>query len=367
MLDTSLASSEHDALDVTHAARSAELRYVHDDEPGWHRVRRGRGFSYVDARGRPVRDVRALDRVKALAIPPAWTHVWICASPDGHIQATGRDARGRKQYRYHARWRVVRDEAKFDLVFAFASALPALRRRVAHDLMRVGLDREKVVAALIAIMEHTCVRVGNDCYAATNHSFGLTTLRDRHAHFVGDRVTFDFVGKSKKVHHVAVRDPRLAAIVRRCRDIPGQRLFQWIDADGQRHPVTSNDVNEYIREACRGPFTAKMVRTWTATVMAARLLFEAAPCASVREGKRTIASCLETVSSHLGNTPAISRKSYIHPRLIDEYTRGTLHETMARAREASAAHKSRWLSRDELMLLALFDERHGARKARRAA
>jgi DNA topoisomerase-1 len=350
-----MSSSPTDrALDPALAAHDAELRYVHDDERGWKRVGRPRSFDYVDDRGRRIRDRRALARIAALAIPPAWTTVWICASPDGHIQATGRDARGRKQYRYHARWRVVRDEAKYELVLAFGEALPALRRRIAHDLGTHGLSRDKVVATVLRIMERTCIRVGNDCYAEANHSFGLTTLRDRHARISGGDVTFAFTGKSGKVHHVALHDQKLASIVKRCRDIPGQRLFQWIDDTGARHPITSNDVNDYIRRATDGPYSAKMMRTWMGTVSASRLLRDAQPCASARAGKRVIADCLEKVAAHLGNTPAISRKSYVHPVLFRDYTAGSFHDSMRRAMARSRRDPSRWMTPDERALLSFF-------------
>jgi DNA topoisomerase-1 len=333
------------------AARSVSLRYVHDDEPGLRRVGPKRRFAYVDGHGRPVRQAAALGRIRALAIPPAWRDVWICLSADGHIQATGRDARGRKQYRYHARWRAVRDEAKFEQLALFGRALPALRSRLAHDLHRPGLDRDKVVATIVALMEETSVRVGNDCYAAQNHSFGLTTLRDRHVRVSRGGVTFAFTGKSGKTHRVSVRDAKLAAIVKRCRDIPGQRLFQWLDADGARHPVTSNDVNDYFRAATRGPFTAKVMRTWIGTITAARVLATRPSGASARASKREVQRCLEIVSARLGNTPAIARKSYIHPRLVEDYVSGALPAAMRRATAHARKHPIAGLSVDEVALL----------------
>ena len=310
-------------------ARAASLRYVHDDEPGLRRKRRNGGFVYVDDDGgRHARDRATLARIRALAIPPAWTEVWICLSPDGHIQATGRDARGRKQYRYHPQWRLVRDEAKFDELTSFGRVLPGLRARIARDLARPTLDRDKVVATILALMEQTSVRVGNDCYAAQNRSFGLTTLRDRHAQVGRTCVTFAFTGKSGKAHRISVRDRRLAAIVRRCRDLPGQRLFQFVDAEGMQHPVTSTDVNNYLQETTAGPFTAKMIRTWIGTVTAARVLHQLPPCESERAGKRSVLTCLELVSEKLGNTPSIARKSYVHPRLFESYLDGSFHEEM---------------------------------------
>jgi DNA topoisomerase-1 len=339
------------STEAERAARGVSLRYVHDDEPGLRRVGRRRRFAYVDDRGRPVRQAAALARIRALAIPPAWRDVWICLSPDGHIQATGRDARGRKQYRYHARWRSVRDEAKFEQLARFGRALPKLRARLAHDLHRTSLDRSKVVATIVAIMQETSVRVGNECYAATNHSFGLTTLRVRHARISRDVVTFAFTGKAGKPHRVSVRGRKLAAIVARCRDLPGQRLFQWIDETGARHPVTSNDVNDYLRDATLGPFTAKMMRTWTGTVTAARVLSSCAPPDTVRAGRRQVQRCLEIVSAQLGNTPAIARKSYIHPRLVEDYTRGQLRRAMTRAMAQARRSPVRGLSVHEVALL----------------
>ncbi|MBN8611185.1 MAG: DNA topoisomerase IB [Deltaproteobacteria bacterium] len=309
-------------------ARAASLRYVHDDERGLRRRRRKGVFVYVDDEGRRAREPATIARIRSLAIPPAWTEVWICLSPDGHIQATGRDARGRKQYRYHPQWRVVRDEAKFEELTSFGWVLPGLRARIARDLARPTLDRDKVVATILALMEQTSVRVGNDCYATQNRSFGLTTLRDRHAQVGRTCVTFAFTGKSGKVHRISVRDRRLAAIVRRCRDLPGQRLFQFVDAEGVQHPVTSTDVNNYLQEATAAPFTAKMIRTWIGTVTAARALHELPPCESERAGKRSVLACLELVSEKLGNTPSIARKSYVHPRLFESYLDGSFHDAM---------------------------------------
>jgi DNA topoisomerase-1 len=342
-------------LEPSAAAHAASLRYVHDDEPGFRRIGSARAFRYVDAKNRVVRERHVLSRIAALAIPPAWTHVWICASPNGHIQATGRDAKGRKQYRYHGRFRSAREETKYEHILGFGQALPKLRQQIATDLASPALGRDKVVATILRLMERTCIRVGNDCYAKDNHSFGLTTLRDRHAHFHGAAVAFDFTGKSGKVHHIAVRDAKLAAIVRRCRDIPGQRLFQWIDEKGDRHPVTSGDVNDYIRTACGESFTAKNVRTWVASVMAAGILVGSEPCANGKQTKRAIGACLEEVSAHLGNTKAIARKSYIHPALIDGFTTGTLQTEMQRV--LSRARATQWMSREEAALLRFFDQR----------
>jgi DNA topoisomerase-1 len=308
----------------TAAAERVELHYVHADEPGLSRRRSGRGFGYRDEHGRRISGRSTLARIRALAIPPAWTDVWICASEDGHIQATGRDARGRKQYRYHARWRAVRDEAKFEHLLAFGAALPLLRARIAADLGRARLSREKVVATVLRLMELTCVRVGNDCYAEENGTFGLTTLEDRHARFCSGGVSFAFKGKSGKAHRVSVRDAKLARTVRRCQDLPGQRLFQWVDDEGAQHPITSTEVNDYLRETMNGPFTAKMLRTWSATVCACQHLAEQAPRGSQRAAKQVVARCIEEVAARLGNTPSICRKSYVHPAVIEAYVAGGL-------------------------------------------
>jgi len=329
---------EVDGADLLHsgpaAASSAALHYVHAEEAGISRRRSGRGFGYRDEHGLRLTDRLTIARIAALAIPPAWENVWICPSADGHIQATGRDARGRKQYRYHVRWRAVREEAKFEHLLAFGGGLPLLRARIAEDLARPQLCREKVVATVVRLMELTCVRVGNDCYAQENDTFGLTTLKDRHAHFSGGVVSFAFRGKSGKSHRVSVRDVKLARIVRRCQDVPGQRLFQWLDEDGGRHPLTSNDVNDYLREAMGGPFTAKMLRTWSATVIACEHLAAQAPKGTRRAAKQVVARCIEEVAARLGNTPTICRKSYVHPAVIEAYVAGGLRRAIRAPRRA---------------------------------
>ncbi len=305
-------------------AKDAGLVYVNDGDPGIVRVKTRTGFSYRDAEGRPVRDEKTLDRIAKLVLPPAWTDVWICTSPLGHIQATGRDQRGRKQYRYHDRWREARDGHKYERLVAFGRALPRLRARVEADLNRRGLPREKVLAAVIRLMEMTLIRVGNEEYAKTNKSFGLTTLRDRHAKITTGGAMFEFRGKSGKVHRTGVRDRRLARIVKACQDVPGQRLFQYVDDDGQRHAVESADVNVYLREAMGEDFSAKDFRTWAGTVSAARALVEHPACASATEAKRNVAACVKAVAGVLGNTPAVCRSSYIHPLVVQAYEDGTL-------------------------------------------
>ena len=283
---------------------------------------------YVDADGRRVRDADTIARIKRLAIPPAWRDVWICSLPHGHLQASGRDARGRKQYRYHARWRVVRDETKYARMVAFAAVLPALRRRVADDLERSGLAREKVLAAVVRLLETTLIRVGNEEYARANRSFGLTTLRTHHVDIDGATLTFEFRGKGGRKHRVDVNDRRLARLVGRCQDLPGQELFQYLDADGERRTVDSGDVNAYLREVTGADFTAKDFRTWAGTVLAALALAQHEGFDSQAEAKRQVVRAVERVAQELGNTPAVCRKGYIHPAVIETYLEGDLVDAL---------------------------------------
>ena len=311
--------------DPVESAKAAGLRYVTETAPGIRRRRAGHGFVYLNGHG-PVRQTQTLARIRALAIPPAWTEVWICPSPSGHIQAVGRDARGRKQYRYHPRWRETRDESKYTRMLAFARALPRIRTRVEADLRRRRLPREKVLATIVRLLETTLVRVGNEEYARANRSFGLTTLRDRHVDVSGAEVRFQFRGKGGKEHAVGVRDPRVARIVRHLQDLPGQELFQYLDDDGARRSVDSGDVNAYLREISGEDFTAKDVRTWAGTVLCALALAEAREFASLREARRNITRAIEQVAARLGNTPAISRKCYVHPAVLDAYLEGATIE-----------------------------------------
>jgi DNA topoisomerase-1 len=300
------------------------LIYVNDNDPGVSRVKARTGFGYRNAKGEVVRDEATLERIRKLVLPPAWTDVWICPSPRGHIQATGRDARGRKQYRYHDKWRQTQDEAKFDRLIAFGRALPRLRAKVEADLSLRGLPRDKVLAAVVRLMELTLIRVGNDEYAKTNKSFGLTTLRDRHASVSTTGAMFEFRGKSGKLHKTGFRDRRLARIVKACQDIPGQRLFQYIDDDGERRAVESADVNAYIREAVGEAFSAKDIRTWAGTLYAARGLVEQPPAKDAGEAKRRVVTTVKAAALLLGNTAAVCRGSYIHPLVLEAYERGTL-------------------------------------------
>ena len=321
--------------DIRGAARRAELHYVDANAVGIRRVRRGQGFRYVLPNGRRVQAARVLSRIRSLAVPPAWTHVWICPDENGHLQATGRDARGRTQYRYHPRWREVRDEAKYHDVTLFAQALPRLRERVARDLRRRRLTKDKVIATVLEVMERTCIRVGNDRYAAENRSYGLTTLLDRHARIQRGLVEFSFRGKGGKPYRARVRDTRLAGIVKRCRDIPGQRLFQYQDDSGRYRPVTSTDVNEYLRKTMGRPFTAKTFRTWAGTLTTAVLLAGEEPPRG-RNGERTVRRAIERVAEQLGNTATVCRRSYVHPAVVDAFREGTL----ARLRPPRNARKA---------------------------
>lgn len=329
--------------------QAAGLTYVSDLDPGLRRVKTGGGFGYRTADGKRVEDETTLERIRRLAIPPAWTDVWICPDANGHIQATGRDQRGRKQYRYHEAWRSVRDAGKYDRIAAFGRALPKLRRRVEADLGRRGLAREKVLAAVVRLMEITLIRVGNDEYARQNKSFGLTTLRDRHVRFQGAGAVFEFRGKSGKVHRTGFRDRRLARIVRNCQDLPGQRLFQYLDEAGQRHAVGSAEVNAYIRQAMGEDFSAKDFRTWAGTLAAARALILNAPCGSASEAKRNINTCVKAVAGLLGNTAAVCRSAYIHPLVLEAYQDGALPLKAATSERAFELAVVRFLeaARDE--------------------
>jgi DNA topoisomerase I len=299
------------------------LSYVSDQDPGIRRKKARSGFNYVGPDGKPVTDEKTLDRIRALVIPPAWTDVWISPKPSGHIQATGRDQRGRKQYRYHARWSAERGAGKYDRLIAFGRALPRLRSKVDEDLARRGLPREKVLAAVIRVMEATLIRVGNEEYARTNKSFGLTTLRDRHVKIGATKAAFEFRGKSGKVHTTGFNDRRLARVVKACQDLPGQRLFQYLDDEGQRRAVESADVNAYIREAMGEDFSAKDFRTWAGTVAAARAL-TMPDCADLSAAKRNLNTCVKAVAGLLGNTAAVARSAYIHPAILNAYAEGRL-------------------------------------------
>jgi DNA topoisomerase I len=339
------------------------LRYVTDAMPGLRRRRAGRGFVYLDHAGRRVSEPDALLRIKALTIPPAWTDVWICPLPSGHLQATGRDARGRKQYRYHDRWREVRDETKFDRLADFGRALTPIRRRVDRDLRRPGLPREKVLATVVRLMDTAYARVGNLEYARENDSFGLTTLRDRHVEIRGANVRFEFMGKGNKLHAFDVEDQTLARIVRRCRDLPGYELFQYVNGGGEPRPIGSADVNDYLREVTGGDFTAKDFRTWAGTVLAAKALAVMGSPRSQRQAKRNVVRAVEVVAEGLGNTAAIARKSYIHPAVVDGYAEGGLIQSWGRALPRTAPRGTARLQADEARLLRFLRNRTTVRRA----
>ncbi|HEY4320311.1 MAG TPA: hypothetical protein VGM77_03950 [Gemmatimonadales bacterium] len=313
------------------------------------RRRAGRGFAYRHPDGTPVRDKATLRRIRALAIPPAWRDVWICPAPDGHIQATGRDLRGRKQYRYHQRWQQVRDDTKYQRLRLFGEALPQIRSRVQADLSRRGLPREKVLAAVVRLLETTGIRVGNDEYARQNHSFGLTTLRNRHVDIDGAEIRFRFRGKSGKSHEVTLADARLARMVKQCRDLPGQQLFQYLDDDGVPQAITSTDVNDYLRDAAGQDFSAKDFRTWAGTLLAAAQLAatnESAP-------RTSLVAAVRTVADQLGNTPAVCRKCYIHPMVLAAYEQPELLEAWQRERTRDDAPDG--LNAEEGALLRFLD------------
>ena len=327
------------ALDPEVAAKQAQLRYVDDSAPGITRRKARNGFDYHLPDGALVRDIDTLKRIRSLAIPPAWTDVWICPDPNGHLQATGRDARGRKQYRYHPRWRQVRDEAKYSKLLIFTRVLPQLRARVEEDLKRPGLQRERVLAAIVRLMELTFFRVGNSEYVKMNKSFGLTTLRDRHVAIEGSRIHISFRGKSGKHHETDINDRRLARIVKDCRDLPGYELFQYLDDEGERHTVGSAEVNEYLREVTGEEITAKDFRTWAGTQLAAEALREFEAFDSEAERKRAVVRAVEKVAKHLGNTPTICRRCYIHPAVLEGYLDGSMLQALAESTRKYLAEK----------------------------
>lgn len=339
--------------DPAAAAKSAGLRYVNDDDPGITRVAAGKTFRYVDARGRRVTDPGTLARIKRLAIPPAWTDVWICPRDDGHIQATGRDARGRKQYRYHADWRIIRDENKYARMIAFGKALPKIRRRVARDIRRKGLGREKVLATMVRLLETTLVRVGNEEYARANGSIGLSTMRDRHVQVQHGRLQFQFKAKSGRRCNIELHDPRVARIVRRVQDLPGQELFQYIDDEGRQQKITSEDVNNYLRQIAGEEFSAKDFRTWAGTVLAAIALRQLESFTTKAEAKKNLVAAIERVAERLGNTPAVCRKCYIHPVVLDSYLDGTTIDVILEQAEDTIAQGLTSLSGAEGAVLAL--------------
>jgi DNA topoisomerase-1 len=356
----SRAAPPEPPLDPAAAARIARLRYVSDKKPGITRHRSGVSFSYRGPDGKLIRDKETLRRIKRLAIPPAWEDVWICPFENGHIQAVGRDARRRKQYRYHPRWREVRDEAKYGKMLLFARLLPRIRARVEADLAKPGLPREKVLAAIVRLLETTLIRVGNEEYAKHNRSFGLTTLRDRHARINGSRVVFRFKGKHGIPHEIDLSDRRLARIVKKSQDLPGQELFQYLDEAGEVRDVKSEDVNEYLREVSgTEDITAKDFRTWAATNLAAIALQELEAVDSQAKRKRNLRQAIEAVARILGNTPAICRKCYIHPAVVDGYLDGSLAEELKRRADEQLRRHLEGMKPEEAAVLAFLSSRLG--------
>jgi DNA topoisomerase-1 len=349
------------------AAKAAGLQYVTDARPGIRRRRTRSGFRYVDVAGQPVRDSEQLTRIRLLAIPPAWKDVWICPTARGHLQATGRDAKGRKQYRYHPQYRAVRDETKFDRMFAFSKVLPKIRERVERDLGRPDLPREKVLATVVRLLEKSLIRVGSDAYARANRSFGLTTLRRRHVAVSGSRLTFEFRGKSGVLHAVGVTDRRVAAIVQHCQTLPGQELFQYLDGNGRRQKVDSGDINQYLRDITGQEFTAKDFRTWAGTMYAATALREMGPAATLTQRRANVTAAVDLVAERLGNTRTVCRKYYVHPRVIEAYEQGIVASMPPPASTKRRPRRRGQLRRDEIAVLSLLagDTRSAGSRTRR--
>jgi len=348
--------------DPIDAAEEAGLRYVSDDQPGYTRRVKGDDFDYFDTEGKLIRDEQRLLRVKRLAIPPAYTSVWICPSPNGHIQATGRDARGRKQYRYHERWREVREENKYDRMVAFGDALPKIRRRVNKDLALPSLPRNKVLATVVQLLERTFIRVGNEAYARENKSFGLTTMQDRHVDVKGSQLRFRFRGKRGIKHQIDLTDRRIAKIVSKFQDLPGQELFQYVDDEGEVRDITSQDVNDYLREVTGQDFTAKDFRTWAGTVLAAMALSVLDPFETKKQARANIKDAIRAVSKLLGNTPVICRKCYVHPAILEAYLDGNSIEGLKQKAEEAVTQNRYDLRSSETAVLNFLQARL-ARKA----
>jgi DNA topoisomerase-1 len=342
--------------DPKQSAAAAGLRYVSDESPGITRKSRGSAFAYYDAQGKLIKSAAELKRIKALVIPPAWKEVWICPRANGHLQATGLDSKGRKQYRYHANWRKVRDAAKYEHVMSFARALPGIRARVDRDLSLPGLCRERVIATIVRLLELSLIRIGNDEYAKENQSFGLTTMRNRHVEIAGSTLMFDFRGKSGKQHKVAVSDRRLAKIVRKCQELPGQRLFEYQDSDGKPAVICSDDVNDYLRAISGQPFSAKDFRTWAGTVLAAIALNQMEEVDNKAAAKRNVVTAVAAVSRMLGNTAAICRKCYIHPAVIIKYMNGSLARALRVKADSEISEHLHELKPEEAAVLALLRE-----------
>lgn len=319
-----MTRQKSDFIESSKMAEKAGLQYVHDAEPGLRRKRWGRGFTYLDKKGKHITNSRQRERLDSLAIPPAWTDVWICADPQGHIQATGQDEKGRKQYIYHPEWEKVRNEVKFNRLAAFGQVLPGLRAQVKEDLQARKLSQQKVTALIVRLLDDTLLRIGNPAYAAENDSYGLTTLQDEHTAVSGSQIIFSFPGKSGKQQEAALQDRQLARLVRRCQELPGQHLFQYIGEDGDIHAITSTEVNDYLRSHTGQDFTAKEFRTWGATIAAASKLAELGGPQTEQEGKKNVVTAVQHAAELLGNTPAVCRQYYIHPAIAEAYVEGKL-------------------------------------------
>ena len=367
----SVALENDPAVDPKAFARAAGLRYTSDHVPGIRRLKHHEGFRYVDPHDVPITDEEVLKRIKSLVVPPAWADVWITTHANGHLQATGRDARGRKQSRYHPHWREVRDENKYERMAHFAEALPKIRAQVEQDLKRPGLSREKVLATVISVMEATHIRIGNAEYAKDNGSYGLTTMRHQHVEVHGNKVTFDFKGKSGVHHTINLNDKRLARIIKRCEEMPGYELFQYLDDEGGRHAIDSHDVNEYLRQITGEHFTAKDFRTWAGTVLASQLLNEFEPYTTATQAKKNVVQAITAVAAQLGNTPSVCRKCYVHPAVLEAYLSGhmtpeakeqiaeikqEIHEVKQKLDEQIAQHVSA-LREEETALVSLLQQR----------
>ena len=352
-------------LKLTDPAKSAKavgLHYVSDQSPGIQRHKAGSGWVYRTAAGKVLKDPQHLGRIKSLAIPPAWTDVWISPDPQGHLQATGRDARRRKQHRYHPRWREIRDETKYTRMLVFARALPRIRKRVQHDLQLRGLPRQKVLATVVRLLEVSLIRVGNDEYARDNDSFGLTTMKDRHVNVNGSTLQFSFRGKAGIRHQVDISDPRLAKIVKSCQDLPGQELFQYVDDEGKTQDVRSSDVNDYLREIGGLDFSAKDFRTWAGTVLAAMALREFEKFDSKAQARKNMVRAIESVAERLGNTPAVCKKCYVHPEILGAYLDGTLLNTLKQRAQQQLTQEMGKLSPQEAAVVGLLQQRLAAEK-----
>ena len=349
------------------AAHAAGLRYVTDTAPGIRRRRRGRGFAYTRPDGAPLRDPAELERIRKLVIPPRWTDVWICPSSSGHLQVTARDARGRKQYRYHMRYRAVRDDTKFGRMIEFSEVLPSIRRRVERDVASPQLSREKVLATVVWLLEKTLIRVGSDEYARDNGSFGLTTLRRRHVAISGAKLHFEFRGKSGVPHSVAVTDRRMARIIQRFQELPGQELFQYLDDDGRRQSVDAGDINQYLREIAGRQVTAKDFRTWAGTMLAASALRDIGPFTSDKEANANVVRAIDQVAKQLGNTRAVCRKYYVHPALLEAYMEGFILPAVVGDERSVPRDASRpaGLRRDEIVVVELLRARARRQRSRR--